>query len=171
MDCSVYYNWVSEAAPANVSILQALALLVAAMALYLITDILRPKLIRRSVTIRIFQAVLVFAVISATIIQYGIVRPESRIAAMARQLELVFANAGIVVFIHPELEYGLEVYGLPENPIPVFDMSAYAAYSPFAVKAGLLRCEVDAQVDALQREQGSEYRNAARPFAITEERR
>ena len=171
MDCAAYLDWVTGAAPANASILKALTLLAAAMALYLIADILRPKAIRRSAIIRIFQAGLVLAVISATIIFHGIVRPESRIAAIARQLELGFANAGIVARVYPELAYGIEPDWIQDNPEPVFDISAYAAYSPLAVKAGLLRCEVDAQVDALQMEPGSDYWDAARPFAITEPRR
>lgn len=170
MECRIYYDWVADAAAGYFNTLEAMVSLSLAMATYLLADILRPKRKKRSLPIRFVQLLLVFSVVSASFINYGIIMPDSRIAPLARQIESGFAYAGLGAFVYPELEYGMDPFWIPQNPTPTFNTSAYALYSPFAIKAGLLRCEVDAQVRTLQDEQGAAHLNSAIPFAITEER-
>jgi len=170
MDCRTYYSWVTDAPAGRFNTLEAMLLLSFTMAAYFLVDVLRPKPVKRSLIIRFMQLLLVFSIVSASLINYGIVFPEGRIAPLARQIELGFAYAGIGVFAYPELEYGFEPDWFPANPVPVVSSASYFVFSPFAMKAGLLRCEVDAQVEALRNEQLLDYSNSARPIAITQPR-
>jgi len=167
LSCREYYDWYLFDHNIGRNLMRAFLVFSGAMALYFLTDVLRPKRQRVAFLVRVFQFLLVFSMASVTFIQWGMLLPHERHAEASRSLHSALER---VFMIQRDWLY-LEFDGQSDDPQPVQLSRSFLDISPFAIKAGVLRCEVDAQVEDLQQEQARNYWESARPFAITEERR
>lgn len=167
MTCRQYYDWHLFNREINGSLLQTLLVFTAAIFLYFLADILRPKRQRVAYLVRAFQLFLIFSMAAVTFIQSGLLLPHESHAESSRSLHLALER----VFMIQQDRVHLDIEDESGAPRPAQRSRSFQDNSPFAIKDGLLRCEVEAQVEALRQEQNRTYRYGITPFAITEPRR
>jgi hypothetical protein len=163
MDCRLYYAWHLANRQSGESLIQAWLIVTGMLAAYLLADVIRPKPCRVAILIRGFQLLLIASMATVTIIQWGLLLPNHPQAAWARNLHIAMEH---VFGLHHNRIFIETIYH-DETARPVFP-GGFEGESPFAIKAGLLRCEVDAQVEALQWEQWDDSFDQAIPLAITD---
>lgn len=166
LDCRLYYDWHLANYPSGESLIQSWFVVVSVLAAFFLADIVRPKPRRVAVLIWTFQFLLIASMVTVTIIQWGLLLPHHPHAAFARDLHIAMEH--LFGLRHDRLF--IETIHFDESARPVFP-ETFEGESPFAMKAGLLRCEVDRQVEALQWEQWQDSFASAIPLAITEPRR
>ncbi|WP_394693235.1 hypothetical protein [Hyphobacterium sp.] len=164
--CRGYYDWYLFNQQIGGSIIQAYVVFSSAISLYLLADILRPKRQRASVIVRLFQVLLVLSIVSVVTVQHGLLLPQEQHADVRRSIHLALERT--FQFQRDRLYW--EVEGDGGDPVPAPGTHSFQDSSPFVIKAGRLRCEVDAEVEALQEAQWRAYSTGAIPFAITDER-
>ncbi len=164
MTCRQYYDWHLFNREINGSLIQTLLVFTTAVFLYFLADILRPKRRRVAILARIFQFLLIFSMTAVTFIQSGLLLPHERHAESSRSLHLALERVFMIRqdWVYPDIEAG---NGAPR---PVRFSRSFQDNSPFAIKAGLLRCEVAAQVEALRQEQNHTDRYGIIPAVITD---
>ncbi|GJL96467.1 MAG: hypothetical protein DHS20C06_02840 [Hyphobacterium sp.] len=165
MECRLYYDWHLANRQSGQSLLRTWFVVTGVLTAYFLADVTRPKSRRVAILIRGFQLLLIASMATATIIQWGLLLPNHPHAAQARDLHIAMEH----VFGLRHNRILIETIYYDESARPVFP-DGFEGESPFAIKAGLLRCEVDAQVEALQWEQWDDSFSQAIPLAITDPR-
>lgn len=164
--CRDYYDWNLVNWETGQSLMQGWLGICLALSLYWIIDIFRPKRVQVAVLIRAFQFLLIASMTVVTTIQFGVLMPHTHQAEIARQTQVLLGRTPFFFVDAVWLDDGRTT-----EARPVRQGTTMTDVSPFAMKAGLLRCEVDRQVEALQWEQWQDSFASAIPLAITEPRR
>jgi len=86
MACESYYAQWTDGHTTGQSLLQTVALFVAALVLWWLADLFRPKPHRTAIFARLFEGLIMGAIVLATAIQWGLLFPESRVFPVANRI-------------------------------------------------------------------------------------
>ncbi|WP_421784481.1 hypothetical protein [Hyphobacterium sp.] len=164
MEDRAYYDWFLANRGTSGSLLGTITVMLAALAALFLADIVRPKPGRVAAATRLFQFLLIGAMVSVSLIQWGMLLPHEPVAGPARHWQLALQRTPLFqvdsAWIGPERE--------SPNPQPVRQDETMWHVSPFAEKAGILRAEADQEVWINSQSRREAYWNAVQPDAITE---
>tara|TARA_R110002073_G_scaffold18767_2_gene69101 strand:- start:1351 stop:1977 length:627 start_codon:yes stop_codon:yes gene_type:complete len=160
MECEGYYAHWTDGHTTGQSLLQAVALFVAVLAIWWLADLLRPKPYRTAILARVFEGWIIAAMALVTLFNWGVLYPESRVFPIANHAMAYFDDwaGGSYFMLYEQPPLGSEDWVVRE-PNEVSSME----WTPFRLTNGRLACTMEREF--WERYDGEFW---VWPFAITE---